>query len=92
MTPVTVTEPSMAFRSCRHTTKALKEPGWESLRRHKAVKNTHLLEGDHPHQTAHAGHIGVIEAQQREDGVGLWRRAGHGLNTNSYQDVRFWAV
>lgn len=76
LTPVTVTEPSMAFRSWRQTAKCLTQHRRKTLPHHKQRKKTHLFEGDRSNQTSHAGHIGVIEAQQREDGVGLWKTRG----------------
>lgn len=40
-------------------------------------EETHLFERDHSHQASHARHIGVIQPQQGEDSVSLWRgRAG----------------
>lgn len=33
--------------------------------------HAHLFERDHSDQTSHAGHVGVIQTQQREDRVGL---------------------
>lgn len=75
----------MAFRSWRHRTKSLgRTLGKEPAAPETSEEETHLFEGDHSNQTAHAGHVGMIQTQQREDGVGLWekREVGHGLNTN----------
>lgn len=46
---------------------------WLYINSHKkgGRNQTYLLEGNHPNETADAGDVGVVEAQQGENGVSL---------------------
>lgn len=51
---------------CHHYVENMKEPTRVKLK-------THLFEGNHPDEAPDAGDVGVVEAQEGEDGVGLGR-------------------
>lgn len=37
----------------------------------------YLFQGDNANEAADAGDVGVVQAQQGEDGVGLWEKDGN---------------
>lgn len=51
----------------------------------------YLFEGNHPDEAADAGDVGVVEAQQGEDGVSLWGKEDGIINQKtSEQFEEFW--
>lgn len=52
----------------------------------KEEQDSHLLQGNHPDEAADAGDVGVVEAQQGEDGVSLWKRQKHKENQQNDDD------